>query len=97
MTDPQQQQQQQQPHMKKTVGGKTRSIIETVQSLVCETEHFQLPHLAVSLFPLRTSRFVIPTEIRYSSRLMIFSIMMCMCKFSIPPSNSPTRAEYPTI
>ena len=63
-------QQQQQQHMKETVGGKTRSLIETVQNSQfaiqfhnCEIEHFQLPHLAVSLFPVRTSLFVIPTEI----------------------------------
>ena len=89
-------QQQQQQHMKETVGGKTRSLIETVQNSVCEIEYFQLPHLAVSLFPLRTSLFVIPTEICYSSGLMIFYIMMCIFFFHIK-SNSPTQAGYATI
>ena len=69
---------QQQQHMKETVGGKTRSLIETVQNSVCEIEYFQLPHLAVSLFPVRTRLFVTPNEIYYSSSLMLFSIMMCM-------------------
>ena len=88
--------QQQPPHMKETVGGKTRSLIETVQKSLCEIEHFQLPHLAVSLFRVRTSLFVIPTEICYSSGLMIFSIMMCIF-FPILASNSPTQAGYATI
>ena len=88
--------QQQQQHMNETVGGKTRSLIETVQNSLCEIEHFQLPHLAVSLFPLRTSLFVIPTGICYSSGLMIFSIMMCIF-FPILVINSPTQAGYATI
>ena len=52
--------QQQPPHMKETVGGKTRSLIETVQKSLCEIEHFQLPHLAVSLFPLSDKSICYP-------------------------------------
>ena len=88
--------QQQPPHMKETVGGKTRSLIETVQNSVCEIEHFQLPHLTVSLFPLSDKSICYPNwnmlfkwfdDLFYHDVYVFFHIK----------SNSPTQAGYPTI